>query len=119
MKTYNMDLRERVISTREEGYSAAATAKRFKISKRSVERYWKSYQQQGHCEPKQRGGYRRSRLEGHEKVLRKWIGSQPDLTLEQLQQYCLEKLKVKIGISGLWYRLDKLGLSYKKNSLRR
>jgi hypothetical protein len=39
---------------------------------------------------------------------------QPDLTLSELQQRCLEQLKVSIGITALWHHLKQLGLSYKK-----
>jgi len=114
-----MDLRERIICAREEGHSAADTAQRFKVSKRSVERYWKLYQQSGHVRPKRRGGYKRSRLEGHEATLREWIAQEPDLTLRELQQRCRQQLSIKIGINSLWTRLNKLGLSYKKNDSRR
>lgn len=118
MKTYSMDLRKRIICAREEGYSAADTAERFKVSKRSVERYWKLYQQSGHVKPKRRGGYRRSRLEGHEGTLHEWMASEPDLTLAQLQERCAQQLSIRIGINALWQRLHKLGVSYKKNPSR-
>jgi transposase len=83
-----------------------------------VERYWKSYQESGTVEPKRRGGYRRSRLEGHDERLQEWIAEQPDLTLEEIKQRCLTELNVKIGINALWQRLDRLGLSFKKNAAR-
>ena len=69
-------------------------------------------------EPKQRGGYRHSRLEKHEITLMQWISEQPDLTLKELQQRCLEVLDIRIGITALWQQIDKLGLSFKKNAAR-
>jgi transposase len=39
--------------------------------------------------------------------------------LSELQRRCLEQLKVSIGITALWHRLEQLGLSYKKNDARR
>lgn len=118
MKTCSMDLRERIVAAREEGYSGADVASRFQVSKRSVERYWKQYCASGHVRAKRRGGYKRSRLEGHDDQLREWIDKQPDLTLEELQARCAGQLQVKIGINALWQRLDKLGLSFKKNAAR-
>ena len=41
MRTYSIDLRERIVAARAHGHSAAATAQLFKLSKRSVERYCK------------------------------------------------------------------------------
>lgn len=113
-----MELRERIVAARKEGHSSSEVSKGFKVSKRSVERYWSSYLETGSIFPKQRGGYRRSRLEGHDGILRSWIEEQPDLTLEDLKILCDEQLDVRIGITALWHRLDQLGLSFKKNATR-
>ncbi len=119
MQTYSIDLRERVIAARTRGHSAAETARLFQISKRSVERYCQLQARTGSLQPKQRGGYRRSRLEKHDATLRRWIQQQPDLTLVELQQRLLGKLKIRLGLTALWHRLEHLGLSYKKNPARR
>lgn len=117
-QTCAVELRERIVAARKEGHSAAEVAKWFKVSKRSVERYWASYVQDGSVAPKKRGGYRRSRLEGHDESLREWIEHQPDLTLEELRSLCRKELNVCIGTTALWHRLKHLGLSYKKNAAR-
>jgi transposase len=119
MKSYSLDLRERVVAGRRQGQSAEELAKRFGICKRSVERYWERQQQVGSVEAKQRGGYRRSRLVGHEETLRGWIQAQADLTLEQLQERLRVELGIELSVSALWYGLDRLGLSFKKNAARR
>lgn len=119
MKSCSMDLRERIIAAREEGLSGAEVATRFRVSKRSVERYWKLYLSTGHVRARQRGGYKKSRLEGHEDRLRDWIRKDPGLTLEEMRVRCASELRVKIGINALWQRLDKLGLSFKKNATRK
>jgi transposase len=119
MRTYSRDLRERIVAARERGHSAQEIARLVKVSKRSVERYWKQYSATGSLEPKQRGGYRRSRLEKHDETLRRWIKQEADLTLAQLQERIRRDLKVRLGITALWHRLERLGLSYKKNAARR
>jgi transposase len=119
MKSYSMDLRKRLVAGRRRGQSAQELSRLFGVSKRSVERYWKRQVQEGTFKAKARGGYRRSRLEGHDEVLRQWIAEQPDLSLEQLKQRLLEQLAIVIGTTALWHRLEKLGLSYKKNAARR
>ena len=119
MKSYSIDLRERLVAGRQRGQSAEELSRVFGVCKRSVERYWKRQVQEGTLELKARGGYRRSRLEGHDELLRQWIHEQPDLSLEQLRERLLAQLGITIGTTALWHRLEKLGLSYKKNAARR
>jgi transposase len=119
MKTYSRDLRQRIVAARQQGHSAQEIARLFGVSKRSVERFWKKYLATGAVEPKQRGGYRRSRLEKHDRQLRRWIKEKADLTLAQLQERIAQELGVELGTTALWHRLERLGLSYKKNAARR
>jgi transposase len=94
-------------------------ARRYDVTVRTVERYWKRYVETAQVQPRQLGGYRVSKLAAHDESLLRWIRAQPDLTLVQLQQRCAEKLKVEISVNALWYRLDRLSLSFKKNDARR
>lgn len=119
MRPLSQDLRQRIIVARERGQGTGEVSKQFGVSRKSVERFWKQHSLTGVCRPKQIGGYRRSRLEKHDRTLRRWIAGQPDLTLGELRKRCLEQLKVAIGITALWHRLEQLGLSYKKNHSRR
>lgn len=119
MKSYSIDLRERLVAGRQRGQSADELSRLFGVSKRSVERYWKRRQQDSTIEPKARGGYRRSCLEGHDEVLRQWIDQEPDLSLLQMRERLLEQFGILIGTTALWHRLEKLELSYKKNAARR
>lgn len=114
MKSYSMDLRERLVAGRARGQSAEELARQFKVSKRSVERYWSRQQEMGSPAAKQRGGYRRSRLAGHEETLRAWIAEQNDLTLVELQQRLRRELAIELSVTALWNRLQHLGLSFKK-----
>ena len=119
VKPLSGDLRERIIKARAEGAGTGEVCQRFGVSRKSVERFWNQHCTSGHCRPKRIGGYRKSRLKKHEKRLQRWIAQQPDLTLVELQQRCQNELDVQIGLTALWHRLDRLGLSYKKNHARR
>ena len=119
MKSYSNDLRERIVAARADGHSAEELARRFALSKRSVERYWQRQQETGSVAPKRRGGYRRSLLEGHDGQLRRWIKAEPGLTLAELRARLQKKLHIELGTTALWHRLEHLGLSYKKNAARR
>jgi transposase len=119
MKPYSEDLRERIVKGRQQGESVIELSKRFRVSKSSVERYFRLHQRTGQCIPRKIGGYRRSRLEGHDKILQGWIKKKNDMTLVQMQARCLKEMGIRIGINALWHRLDHLNLSYKKNAARR
>lgn len=119
MKSYSIDLRERLVAGRQRGQSALELSRLFGVSKRSVERYWRRHQEEATVQPKARGGYRRSRLADHDGLLRQWIDQEPDLSLAQMRERLLEQLDIRIGTTALWHRLEKLQLSYKKNAARR
>jgi transposase len=119
MRPLSQDLRQRIVAARERGEGTGEVCKRFGVSRKSVERFWNQYCRTGQSLPKKIGGYRRSRLAGHDRALHQWIEVQPDLSLSQLQQRCADQLRVRIGITALWHRLRRLGLSYKKNDARR
>jgi transposase len=119
MRPMSEDLRQRIIAARADGAGTGEVGQRFGVCRSSVERFWNQHQRAGHTRPKQIGGYRRSRLRPHERTLRRWIAQQADLTLVELQQRCGAKLGVKIGITALWHRHNRLGLTYKKNDARR
>ncbi len=119
MKPLSEDLRQRIVRAREKGEGVGEVAKRFGVSRSSVERFWRQHQKNGHCRAQKVGGYRRSRLEGQDRLLRRWLTEQVDITLREVQQRCREQLDVRIGLNALWHRIDRLGLSYKKNDARR
>lgn len=119
MRPLSQDLRHRIIAARERGEGTGEVCKRFGVSRKSVERFWNEHCRTGQCLPQKIGGYRRSRLAPHDRRLQRWIETQPDLSLAELQRRCREQLDVSIGITALWHRLRRLGLSYKKNDARR
>jgi len=119
MKSYSQDLRERIIKARQDGQSAAEAAKRFKVCQRTVERYWKRFNETGQCLELQRGGRRVSRLQPHLKILSQWIEEQNDLTLSEMIERLGKELDVSIQRQALWHQLNQLNLTYKKNDSRR
>ncbi len=119
MRPLSQDLRQRIIKAREEGAGTGEVCRRFGVSRRSVERFWNEHRRTGRCLPKQIGGYRRSCLAPHDRRLQRWIQGQPDLSLAELQQRCLDQLEITISITALWHHLRGLGLSFKKNDARR
>jgi transposase len=119
VEAYREDLRKKIIAACESGQSAALVARRYHVTTRTVERYRKRFRETAQIGPKRTGGYRVSKLAAHDGTIRQWIKHQPDLTLGELQQRCAQQLEVAISVHALWYRLERLGLSFKKNHARR
>ncbi len=117
LKAYQEDLRKRIIAAKESGQSGALVARRYNVTVRTVERYWKRYVETDSVQPGRLGGYRTSKLAAHDGTLLRWIREKPDLTLVELQRRCAEELQV--SVNALWYRLEKLSVSFKKNDARR
>jgi transposase len=117
MASYSQDLRDRVLRGLERGEGPTAIAQRLEVTRGWVYQVKKRFEELGERCSHQVGGYRRSRVEGKEEQLRKWIKAQPDLTLEQLCEL-LAGQGVMIKSPALWHQLDKWGLTYKKNRSR-
>jgi len=118
-KSYSLDLRRKVIAARANGHGVEESARIFGISRRTVWRYCKAHELTSNLAPKQRGGYRKSRLGLYEKSLRVWIKQQNDITLVAMQARIAQEYGFSISITALWHQVDRLGLSYKKNAARR
>ena len=119
IRAYRQNLRDKIIAGREQGLSGSVLARRYGVTVRTVERYWKRYRESGQSCAKPMGCYRRSKLADHDATLEAWIQERNDISMAELQQRCAEELGVGISINALWYRLKRLGLSYKKNDARR
>jgi len=119
MRPLSEDLRRRIIEARQAGAGSVEVSARFRVSRRTVARLFGRYERSGDLGPKQIGGYRRSRLADHAKVLGRWIDKKADVTLVELRDRCREDLGVTVGINALWHQLRRMGLSSKKNDARR
>lgn len=118
MPSYSQDLRDRVLRACQRGDRPADIATRFEVSKIWVYKVWQRYRATGNSESLPVGGYRRSVLEGYDEILKEWIHEQPDLTLAEICLKLKEQHGIQIGQSSLWYRLKRLGFTFKKNAGR-
>jgi transposase len=119
MRPFSQDLRGRIVAARQDGAGTGEVSQRFSVSRSTVERIWNLHCKVGHVQPKQIGGYRRSKLVGYTKSLGRWIEKKSDITLMELRERCREELGVRVGVNALWHQLRRMGLSSKKNDARR
>jgi transposase len=117
MQSYSQDLRDRVLRALARGEGPSAIAQRFEVSRFYVYQVRDRMREIGVRSSFQIGGHRRSRLEDAESTLRRWITSEPGLTLEQLRER-LASQGIEIKTGALWHQLNKWDLTFKKNAAR-
>jgi transposase len=116
MAAYSLDLRKRVVRACDSGMPVAAVATRFDVSVAWVYRLMQRRRDTGSIEPRRQTTFRRRSLSADEEVrLVFLITVQPDATLAELQQ----ALPTRAALSTLWRTIDRLGLTVKKNGVRR
>jgi transposase len=111
-KAISLDLRERIVSAYEgkEG-TREEVAKRFKVSVGMVKKLMAQRNRTGDLRPRYRYCGRKARLEPeHGERMRKLVGQEPDVTLEEIKQ----RLGLGCTIGAIHWVLARMGLTYKK-----
>lgn len=120
MKALSMDLRERVAKAKGTG-SSYAVAERFAVTASWVRKIWIRARTIGSVAPLPRGGNRARKVDAEgEELIRRWIGEQPDLTIDELRERYLADRHVAVSEPAMRRTVNRMGLSRKKRrSLRR
>ena len=119
MKAYGEELRRKVLGAKKREESSAEIARWFGISVSVIDRWWKSYRESGREKALRVGGHRKSRLEGYDAILERWIDENKSITLAEISARCRKELGIDIKRNAIDHRLRKLGLTHKKNDARR
>ena len=115
MKAYSQDLRERVLAAVEENeQSQAHTAKTFKISLSTLEKWLSRERNTGSGAALPHAGGRTRTLQECAAFLRAEIKKQPDVTLEELCTHVAETHGLKVSPSMMCRELKRLKLPRKK-----
>ena len=116
MKSYSLDLRERIVAAVAGGQNKRVVSERFGVSRSTVKRYAKR-QRSGQLAPSKRPGRQRQlNAEGCE-VLRRQVREHHDWSLERHAQELAETTGAEIKKSSVGNYLKRLGISYKKRAL--
>ena len=113
MRTYSLDLRERVVRALDRGeQTQQQIAERFGVGTTWIKKLLRQRLETGSIAPKPHGGgmpakYRGKTLER----LKKALAAQPDATLEELR----DRAKVKASLMAVSRALDRLGARRKKS----
>ena len=116
VKPYSLDLRERIIASREEGISIRKLAKQFRVSKGMVWNLIKLKTETGSIKPKAATGGKSSQLEGKEQELAQMVRQYSDYTLDEYCEYWEEQTGIRVSASTMCRKLQKQDWSIKKNA---
>jgi len=111
MQAYSMDLRQRVLLDVDAGLGTQATAEKYRVSTRWIQKLKRRRAQTGEVAPRVSRRGRRPRLTGHEETSAELIRQKPNATLRELQQ----ELGVSASVASLWRALKRLGFTLKKS----
>jgi len=113
MKTYSLDLRERVTKAYDQKVGAQAEiARLFGVSVPWIKKLLRQLRETGSLAPKPHGGGQQPAFDGEElENLKELVGQNPDATLRELR----ELSGVKCGVMAVWRTLKKLGCRRKKS----
>ena len=114
MPAYSLDLRKRIVKAHlEEGQNKSEVARRFGVSRWSVERYLKRAVL-GDLAAAPHPGKGSSLNESHHEVLRKQVAEHNDWTLEQHAEALTKSTGIELTKSTVDNYFRKLGISRKK-----
>lgn len=117
---YSTDLRQRVIEayTAKEG-SQRQLAERFKVSLSFVRDLMRRYRETATVAPKPHSGGVAPKLQTSQlSVVEQLVKDQPDALLRELCERFAERTTITVSLSTMHRAVEKLNLSYKKNTER-
>lgn len=116
MKTYSLDLRQRLVDAVDDGIDTySEIAEKFGVHESYLYKLLRQRRDLGHIKPLAHGGGAQSKLDDKTlTVLTKLVQQGPDLTLDELRRQLRKKTRTNVSISTIWYGLEKRQLSLKK-----
>lgn len=110
MRPISNDKRKNIIEAKQRGESLENIIKWFCVSKATINRIYKIYKDTGNYEPVAYTGRRSSFTEEMNTKIRTIVKNTPDITLQEI----IDKLKLKVTVSGLSRHMETIGLTFKK-----
>ena len=112
MKSYSMDLRERVLADCDAGQEVRQVAVKYRVSESWIRRLKQRRRESGEVAPRKSGHAAEPKWLAHRERLEELVREQPDATLPELR----ERLGIDISVQTLSRALRALQLTFKKKS---
>ena len=117
MRSYPKELRVRVVAAVEQGeHSIPEIASLFGVGITFIKKMLRLHRAGDDLAPRHGGGPKPVLKEPERSLLEEQIAAQPDLSLQELQQFLVEKRRVSVSQSTLCRVLQELGLPRKKRA---
>jgi transposase len=116
MRPYSQDLREKIVRALEaQEESQTEIADRFGVSLSFVEKLWSRWRTSGTCAALPHAGGRKRSLKDHHALIRREVGKQADITLDELRQRLTEAGASIVSLKTICLELKRLRLPRKKS----
>ena len=115
MKSYSMDLRERILRDCDAGMGTREVATKYTVSESWVRRLKQRRRETGEVAPRRAGSRRPLKWLAHADRLQQLVAERPDATLQELR----EQLGLQVSLPPLWRALRALQFTFKKKSSAR
>ncbi len=119
MKAYGVDPRTKVVESVRRGISKSEAARRFGISRSTVNRYLKRLDESGSLAPKQRPGKRPKLNERAMRLLEEDVRTRPWATHRQRSEFLFGVYGVRVSEATICRAIKRLGHSRKKDRQER
>lgn len=116
MNALSNDLRKRIVEYYEtiSGASYASTAHHFMVGEATVSRLVRHWRKTGKVEPNKPKAKERTKI--NIDWLRNQFANKEDKLLKDIVLKYKEEMNITVAISSIWYALQSIDLSHKKNS---
>jgi len=110
-QAYSQDIRDRSLSALG---SAAAVGERLSVSASYVIKARARRDRTGEMSARPQRSHTPAKLSAHDEALRAQLRQVPDATLAEMVKWAGTVLSVSVGVTTMWKRLQRLGLTAKK-----
>ncbi|MBB6212534.1 transposase [Novispirillum itersonii] len=118
-QSYSSDLRVRVLAAVDSGMPARQAALLFQVSVSYIYKAQIRRRKTGESEASTVRGHRPRKLTPEqEQAIGAYIQAQSDTTIAAIQRWLESEYGVRISSGALWLAIDRLGLTFKKNTAR-
>jgi transposase len=116
-KPYSEDLRQGIVQAIKSGHTYEEAAELCGVSVSSVSRFLTRWRSTGSVSPEKFGGYKGYVLEPYKRQVVRWVDTQPDITLSELQAR-FAKERVAVSQTAIFRFLRHLEFTFKKKPSR-